>query len=149
MILLKSTVRCAGKSTLMKSVASEIGANLLILDGYDILTPGSPGKTIGTLRGKADRVVESCSKLIIFIKHIEALSRKTDPQQQQQSRQANTLSLKLCETMVEYSNKGAIIVFSSNDPDSISEVVRSHVKFEIMVGVPNQLERDHAQKYDF
>ena len=145
MILLKSTVRCAGKSTLMKSVASEIGANLLILDGYDILTPGSPGKTIGTLRGKADRVVESCSKLIIFIKHIEALSRKTDPQQQQQqqqSRQANTLSLKLCETMVEYSNKGAIIVFSSNDPDSISEVVRSHVKFEIMVGVPNQLERE-------
>ena len=142
MILLKSSIRCAGKATLIKSIAKEIGSNLLIIDGYDILTPGSPGKTIGTLRGKADHVVESCTRLIIFIKHIEALSKKTDPQQQQQSRQANTLSLKLCETIEEYAKKGVLIVFSSNEPDSISEVIRSRVKFEITVTVPNQLERE-------
>ncbi|VEU19729.1 DEKNAAC100858 [Brettanomyces naardenensis] len=140
-VLLSSTARSMGKSSLVRSVTGELGASLLELDGYEVLTAGSPGKTIGTIRGKADRAVESCSRLVLYIKHIEALSKKGDPQQQQLKRQSDSLSQKVSELVKEYAKQGVVIIFSANDPDSISEILRSRIKFEVVVSVPSDAER--------
>ncbi|QPG76611.1 hypothetical protein FOA43_004003 [Brettanomyces nanus] len=147
-ILLSSTSRCMGKSSVIRSITAQLDATLLELDCYQMLNSSSVGKTIGVIRGKADRVVENCAKLVIFFRHVEALCKKSELQQQQpQKRQSDSLSLKLAELTEEYSRNGAVVVFSTNDSDAISEILRSRVKFEITVTVPNDLERRHIFQY--
>ncbi|GME93659.1 unnamed protein product [Ambrosiozyma monospora] len=94
-------------------------------------------KTIGTIRGKVDGAVQQCGNLILYLKHIDALTKKVDPQQQQKE----TLSLKLADLIDEYTSEGVVFIASSNDPDSISEIVRSKMKFEFSVSVPSEVER--------
>ncbi|GMG21838.1 unnamed protein product [Ambrosiozyma monospora] len=136
-ILLTSLSRCVGKSTLVRSIAIETCTNLLELDGFELFNQASANKTIGTIRGKVDGAVQQCGNLILYLKHIDALTKKVDPQQQQKEK----LSLKLAELIDEYTNKGVIFIASSNDPDSISEIVRSKMKFEFSVSVPSEMER--------
>ncbi|GME68268.1 unnamed protein product [[Candida] boidinii] len=147
-ILLTSMSRSIGKSTLVRSICDEYSANLLELDGYELLNPSSVGKTIGTIRGKSDRLVTSCGRLVIFIKHIDALAKKTDPQQQQSmGNNKDSLSLKLAELIDEYTNNDIIFITSSSDVDSISEIIRAKLKFEININVPSELERKLVFQY--
>ncbi|KAG7705983.1 hypothetical protein KL950_003559 [Ogataea haglerorum] len=136
-ILLSSMTRCVGKATVVRRIATEIGANLLELDAYDILNQSSVSKTIGTIKGKSDRVVETCCSVILFVRHIEALAKKPDPNQQQK----DSMSLKLAELIDEYTSKGVIFIGSTNDTDAVSELIRSKFKFEINVNVPTDSER--------
>ncbi|KAG7892742.1 hypothetical protein KL936_000916 [Ogataea polymorpha] len=136
-ILLSSMARCVGKATLVRRIATEFGANLLELDAYDLLNQASVSKTIGTIRGKSDRVVDSCCSVILYIRHIEALAKKPDPNQQQK----DSMSLRLAELIDEYTSKGAIFIGSTNDADAISELIRSKFKFDISINVPTEPER--------
>ncbi|ODV84138.1 hypothetical protein CANARDRAFT_68230 [[Candida] arabinofermentans NRRL YB-2248] len=136
-ILIHSLVRCIGKSSLIRSISNEFGAWLLELDGYELLNSGSVSKTIGTIRGKCDKIVENCSRVIIYIKHIESLAKKQDPN----SGIKDTLALKIAELIDEYTSQNCIFIASSNDSDSISEIVRSKLKFEIYLNVPTEQER--------
>ncbi|KAH3664152.1 hypothetical protein OGAPHI_004866 [Ogataea philodendri] len=142
-ILLNSMVRCVGKSMLVRSIATEFGANLLELDSFELFNQSSASKTIGTIRGKADRVVDSCNSLIILIRHIDALAKKPDPNQQQK----DTLALKLVELIDEYTAKGAIVIATTNDADNMSESLRSKLKFEINLNVPTEPERKLILEY--
>lgn len=146
-ILLKSSGRSMGKATLVRSIAKEFGVTLLELDSYEVLNQASVGKTVGTIRGKADSIVESCPRLILFIKHIESLCKKGDPQNEQESRQENSFSHKIGELVDDYSRKGVIVIFSTNDPDSISDILRAKCKFEVNVTVPTDAERKLLLKY--
>ncbi|GME91524.1 unnamed protein product [Ambrosiozyma monospora] len=96
-ILLTSLSRCVGKSTLVRSISTETCTNLLELDGFELFNQASASKTIGTIRGKVDGAVQQCGNLILYLKHIDALTKKVDPQQQQKE----TLSLKLADLIDE------------------------------------------------
>ncbi|KAG7854640.1 hypothetical protein KL939_004913 [Ogataea angusta] len=136
-VLLSSMARCVGKATVVRRIATEFGANLLELDAYELLNQSSVSKTIGTIRGKSDRVVDSCCSVILFVRHIEALAKKPDPNQQQK----DSMSLKLAELIDEYTSKGVIFIGSTNDADAISDLIRSKLKFDININVPTEPER--------
>lgn len=135
-VLLTSLSRNIGKTFLVENIAQALGLHYTIVDGYDVLNPTSDMKTIGTIRGKLDRLVEDCSHLVILIKHLEALAIK-----QENNTKPGLISAKLVELIDEYTSKGAIFIASSNDADKLPEEVRSKFRFEIEVPVPAENER--------
>lgn len=145
-VLLSSLSRNVGKSFIVQNLAALLGAHVVTLDGYDILNPSSEFKTIGTLAGKLERIVESCSNLIIFIKHIEALNFK---QEQAQNSKPGPAASKLVELIRQYTKDGAIFIASTNNPDSLADEVRSNFRFEIDIPVPSEEERKQIFQYLF
>lgn len=148
-VLLTSNTRFVGKSTLAQSICEDFGCPLVEIEGSELLNSGMglPGVTIGILRGKLDRLVESCENLILYIKHIEFLCKKGDEQQAEQKSHDDSLSLSLISLINEYTDKGVIVITSTNDADNINDIFRSKVKFEIDVNVPNEPERREIFKY--
>lgn len=148
-VLLTSNTRFVGKSTLVETVCEDFGFSLVELDGYDLVNSGlgMPAATVGILKGKLDRLVESCERLAVFIKHIECLCKKGDEQQADQRSLDDSLSLNIVTLLNEYALKGVIIITSTNDADSINDIVRSKIKFEIDVNVPSEPERKEIFKY--
>lgn len=148
-VLLTSNTRFVGKSTLVRTICEDFGASLVEMNGYELLNQGMgmPAVTIGYMRGKFDRLVDQCDKLVIYITHIECLCKKGDEQQAEQKSLDDTLSLNLISLINEYTNKGVIVITSTTDPDNINDIFRSKIKFEINVGVPSEPERKEIFKY--
>lgn len=148
-ILLTSNTRFVGKATLVKTICENFGSSLVELDGYELLNlgMGMPGVTIGIIRGKLDRLIEQCDRLVVFIKHIECICKKGDEQQAEQKSIDDSLSLNLISLVNEYTSKGVIFIASTNDPDNINDIFRSKIKFEIDVNVPSEPERKEIFKY--
>jgi len=145
-VLLSSLNRNVGKSFIVNNLASILGAHVITVDGYEILNPTSEFKTIGTLIAKLEKVVEECSSLIVFIKHIEALNFKSGDQQNPIPSPA---AAKLVELIRKYTNEGAIIIASTNNPDTLADEVRSNFRFEIDIPVPSEEERKQIFQYLF
>lgn len=143
-ILLHSQARGIGKSSLLSYMAIESGIQFVELNCFEVLVPGSDMKTIGTIRGKLDRIVSSCNSPMILFKHIEALVAQKD---QQRSNKPETLILKIAELIDEYLDQGAIIIASTNDIDNLSDKVRNKFKFEVELTVPSQSERLEIFKF--
>lgn len=148
-ILLTSGTRFVGKSTLVKSISENFGFSLAEIDGYELLNSGMgiPAVTVGIIKGKFDRLVESCENLVVFIKNIDAICKKGDEQQAEQKSIDDSLSLKIIQLMDEYTSRGVIFVTSSYQCDNINEIFRSKIKFEVDVGVPNEPERKEIFSY--
>ncbi|ODV61921.1 AAA family ATPase peroxin 6 [Ascoidea rubescens DSM 1968] len=149
-VLLHSLTRGVGKVTLVRSLAIEMGINLIELNCYDLLIPGQDLKTVGMIRGKLDKIVESCSPLIIFFTHFDALCKKNDSTNDPSDSmdKKNNFNLKFIEMINDYLKKpGIIFIISINDLDKISEDIRSLIKFEIPISVPNENERNEIFKF--
>lgn len=144
-VLLSSLNRNVGKSFIVNNLAAILGINVAVVDGYEILNPSSEFKTIGTLAGKLDKIVESSSSVIVFIKHIEALNFK----QEQQNAKPSPAAAKLVELIRAYTSDGAIFIASTNNPDSLPDEVRSNFRFEIDVPVPSEEERKQIFQHLF
>ncbi|ODQ77397.1 hypothetical protein BABINDRAFT_163642 [Babjeviella inositovora NRRL Y-12698] len=151
-IILSSSTRGLGKSLMVHNMALELGANLLEIECYDVLNVGNDAKTLGTLRGKIDRILSECLAeagetqpgIIIYLKHLEALCKKTD----QQAAQKDSLSLKVWETFEEWlESLNVAVVASVNDMDKLSDVVRNKMKFQVELGVPSEAERMDVIKF--
>lgn len=140
-ILLQSLNRNVGKSFIIENLSQSLGLHLCVIDGYEILNPTSESKTIGLIRGLYDRTVENTKGLIIYLKHVEALAKKTDDDK------PSLLASKLIELINDYTNLGAIFIASTNDADKIPEELRSQFRFEIEIPVPNEEERKEIFKY--
>lgn len=148
-IMLTSNTRFVGKANVVKSICEEYGFSLVELDSYSLLNDGMglPAVTVGIIRGKLDKLVESCDKLAIFIKHIEAICKKGDEQQATQKSMDDSLSLKIIQLIEEYTQKGVIFIASTCSPDDCNDIFRSKIKFEIDVGVPSEIERKQIFEY--
>ena len=68
--------RGAGKSTLVRYVADDLGFNVITLEGYD-LAGESMTKLSGTVLASMDKAT-ACAPSILLIRHIEALAKKTE-----------------------------------------------------------------------
>lgn len=135
-ILLTSQTRSIGKKVIIESLACELGLNLITMESYEILQPGNDVKTIGTIRGKLDRFIESCPNLIVFFRHLEGLTVKNE-----EERGTSLLVSKFVEIVKEYTSKGVIFIASANDVDKLNEEVRALFKFEMEIPVPSEPER--------
>ncbi|KAH3674224.1 hypothetical protein WICMUC_003466 [Wickerhamomyces mucosus] len=144
-ILLKSLTRNVGKQFIIENLSTQLGLNYITIECYDILNSTNETKTIGSIRGKLDRLVGECSNLVVFFKHIEALAVKQDDQQS--GNKPGLIVSKLVEIIDEYTSSGAIFVASSNDADKIPEEIRSNFRFEIEIPVPSEDERNLIFEY--
>ena len=148
-VMLKSNTRYVGKSTLVRSLAEQYGYSLIELDCYELMNGGMgmPAVTVGIIRGKVDRLVQSCDRLVVFCKHLDVLCKKGDEQQVQQKSVDDLMSLSFTELMQEYTKDNVIFIASVQDADNLNDIVRSKIKFEIDVAVPNECER--RQIFDY
>lgn len=152
-ILLNSMSRGLGKTTLVRSLAIDLGLNLIELDAFDFIKPGAELKSIGLLTGKIEKQLmgqpEDLSIYhILYIKHIENLCVQSD-ENEQGANLSTSLSLKVVQTLQDclarYRNM--VLVVSCNNIDKLSANLRQIVKFQIDVSVPSEKERLEIFKY--
>lgn len=148
-VLLTSSTRFVGKSHLVKSLAEKYGYSVVELHGFEIMNSAmnSLGVTIGIMRGKLDRIVDSCSNVTILLKDIDALCKNGDDQQHDQKNSDELISLQVSELIEQYTSKGAIFIATTNNPDGLNDHVRSMMKFELEVTIPTEAERNEILNY--
>ena len=148
-VLLKGNSRFIGKSTLAKSISEQFGYSFVELDAYDLLNSGmkSVSNTVGIIRGKVDKLVDLCDHLVIFIKHLDSICKRGDEQQVQQKSIDDSLSLSILQLIDEYTSNGSIFIASVKEADDLNDIVRSKMKFELDINVPNECERLQIFKY--
>lgn len=156
-VLLHSMARGLGKTTLVRSTALALGANLIELDAFEVLKPGAELKTIGSLSGKIEKQLNGqidqpngSSYHLVYIKHVENLCVQSDPNEQGAS-QSLSLSLKVVQMLKDLMDRyrNLAIVASSNDIDKVSDSFRQMITYEIKVGVPSEKERKQILEYVF
>ncbi|PNY28356.1 Peroxisomal biogenesis factor 6 [Tolypocladium capitatum] len=129
-ILLTSTHRNIGKSTLATTACADIGLHTYPIDAYDILAEGggsgSDVKTEGFLRTRAERAMscgpECCA---LLIQHVEAL--KAD---------------RIESTMKEILEETRVLIATTNEVDQIPDGVRGLFTHELEMGAPDEAERE-------
>lgn len=154
-VLLNSMSRGLGKSTLVKSMAAELGLGVIELEAFELLQPGAELKTIGLLLGKIEKQLNGQLEAphvdnlhILYIKHIEALCPRVD-QNEQGASSLVSLSLKVVQTIQYILKKYRNIVFvaSCNDIDKVNDSLWLMIKFQINLSVPSEEERWELFEY--
>lgn len=151
-VLLNSMTRALGKATLVRSLALDLGLNLIELDCLDLINPGAELKTIGTLTAKIEKTLANDQRdepfHVLFLKHIEMLCVQTNENEQGASMNTS-LSLKVIQVLEGLFDvhRNLVIVMSCNDIDKLSDSVRLMVKFQIDLGVPTEAERQEIFRF--
>lgn len=129
-ILLKSTHRNIGKTTLALAACADIGLHAYTIDCYDILSEGggsgSDVKTEGFLRTRAERAI-SCGPdcCALLIQHVEALTAD-----------------RIESTMKEILEYTRVLIATTNDVDQVPDGVRALFTHELEMGAPDESERE-------
>lgn len=140
-IMLKSSKRGAGKSTVLSSVAGQLGIHEMSLDAHDVIGD-SDTKTLALLKARLERA-STTDHCLVCIKHLEALAKKNDVDGKDTS-----LVNGLVDLLDEFSARGGLIIAATvNDPDVIADSVRMKFKFEVDVSVPTESERRAIFEY--
>ncbi|WWC94829.1 hypothetical protein V866_001679 [Kwoniella sp. B9012] len=138
-ILLKGA-RGSGKRSLIKSVADELGYNIVNVECYDIIGD-SPSVTSGSLLARLEKA-KLCSPSLLVLNHIEALAKKSE---------SNTLGrsppiVKVLEEIIQSAKEASadwpvIVVGTSVDADSMPNEVVGCFKQDVEIRAPNESER--------
>ncbi|KND92208.1 Peroxisomal biogenesis factor 6 [Tolypocladium ophioglossoides CBS 100239] len=129
-ILLTSTHRNIGKSTLATTACADIGLHRYSIDAYDILSEGggsgSDVKTEGFLRTRAERAM-SCGPdcCALLIQHVEALTAD-----------------RIESTMKEILEETRVLLATTNEVDQVPDGVRGLFTHELEMGAPDEAERE-------
>ncbi|KAL1961798.1 hypothetical protein VTN77DRAFT_1048 [Rasamsonia byssochlamydoides] len=129
-ILLTSTQRNIGKSTLATRACADIGLHTFSVDAYDILTEGGANggdvKTEAYLKARAERAFAcgaNCTALLI--RHIEVLTAD-----------------RMVTAMKEIVADSRVIVATTTDVEKIPEGIRSLFTHEFEMTAPEEKERE-------
>ncbi|TQW00418.1 peroxisomal biogenesis factor 6 [Cordyceps javanica] len=129
-VLLTSTHRNIGKTTLATTSCSDIGLHTYAIDAYDILNEGggsgSDVKTEGFLRTRAERAA-SCGAdcCALLIRHIEALTAD-----------------RIEATIKEILEDTRVLIATTNNVDDVPDGVRALFTHELEMGAPDEAERE-------
>lgn len=147
-VLLRSTAPNCGKSSLVQSVALNLGFHLLAIDCLTLTvnagSQDSTAKTIGYLRGKIEGILTNARPAIVYLSHLDVLITGKDPNQNPESlRASRQMDLEIAKLISDISSNFADTVFmcSVSDPDNLPANVRNHIKFELDVPVPDEAQR--------
>ncbi|KAF4983294.1 hypothetical protein FZEAL_1279 [Fusarium zealandicum] len=133
-ILLTSTHRNIGKSTLGFGACSDMGLHTYTIDSYDILSEGSGSgsdvKTEGFLRTRAERAM-SCGPdcCALLIQHVEALTAD-----------------RIESTIKEILEDTRVLIATTNEVDKVPDGVRGLFTHELEMTAPDEAERESILK---
>jgi peroxin-6 len=129
-ILLTSTQRHIGKTTLATRACADIGLHAFTMDAYDILTEGGANggdvKTEAYMKARADRAF-ACgpSSTALVIKHIDVLTAD-----------------RIATAMKEIVADSRVVIATTTDVDKIPEGIRSLFTHELEMTAPEEKERE-------
>ncbi|KAG0648024.1 Peroxin-6 [Hyphodiscus hymeniophilus] len=128
-ILLVSTQRNIGKSTLTSRACSDIGLHTFTIDAYDILSEGGAGsdvKSVGFLEARAERAM-SCGPefCALMIRHIEALTAD-----------------RMITALKEILSNARVLIATTTEVDKIPDGVRGLFTHELEMNAPDEWERE-------
>lgn len=148
-VALYSTTRSVGKSTLVKSLCNEFGSELIDFDCNELsmLFPSQPAAMIAHVEAKTGKVLNNCSRVVIYLRHLDTLCKVADGGSSDQKVLDEGVAQKFTSMLRSLVASGAIVICSCLDIDGLNEMVRSEMVFEIEVKVPNDKER--VQIYDY
>lgn len=145
-ILLSSTKRGAGKTSLVHGIAESMGIHVFEIDGYNS-TSDNDAKTFGILKARVERAFQDINPCIVLIKHLDAIAKKSE-QDGKDGAGISSNIIQLIDSLFGDNNdensqnkKNFILVATVADADKLSESVRSKFKFELELGVPSEPER--------
>lgn len=133
-ILLTSTHRNIGKSTLASGACSDMGLHTYTIDAYDILSEGSGSgsdvKTEGFLRTRAERAM-SCGSdcCALLVQHVEALTAD-----------------RIESTIKEILEDTRVLIATTSDVDKVPDGVRALFTHELEMTAPDEAERESILK---
>ena len=127
-LLLHSTQRSIGKSSLASAACADLGLHLFSLDSYEILTDGPGGgdvKTEASLRARIERAL-TCGAMftVPLIKHVEALTA---------DRMASTIKDILGDVRA--------LVMTTTEIEKVPANIRSLATHELEFSAPDERER--------
>ncbi|TPX24970.1 peroxisomal assembly protein [Coccidioides immitis] len=129
-ILLTSTQRSIGKSTVARNACADIGLHTFTIDAYDILAEGGANggdvKTEAYLKARADRAFAcgaDCTALLI--QHIEVLTAD-----------------RMVTAMKEIATDARAVIATTTDVEKIPEGIRSLFTHELEMTAPEEKERE-------
>ncbi|RDL38361.1 p-loop containing nucleoside triphosphate hydrolase [Venustampulla echinocandica] len=128
-ILLVSTQRNIGKSTLAAKACADIGLHTFSIDAYDIVTEGGAGsdvKTVAYLESRAERAMSCGSEFCSFlIRHIEAFTAD-----------------RMISTLKEILSGLRVLIATTTEVDKIPDGVRGLFTHELEMTAPDEWERE-------
>ncbi|KKZ66742.1 hypothetical protein EMCG_07573 [[Emmonsia] crescens] len=129
-ILLTSTQRSIGKSTVARRACAEVGLHTFAIDSYDILAEGGANggdvKTEAFLKARADRAFTcgaNCTALLI--QHIDVLTAD-----------------RMVTAMKEIVADSRVIIATTTDVEKVPEGIRSLFTHELEMQAPEEKERE-------
>ncbi|PGH09673.1 hypothetical protein AJ79_05639 [Helicocarpus griseus UAMH5409] len=129
-ILLTSTQRSIGKSTVARRACGEVGLHTFAIDSYDILAEGGANggdvKTEAYLKARADRAFtcgSNCTALLI--QHIDVLTAD-----------------RMVTAMKEIVADSRVIIATTTDVEKVPEGIRSLFTHELEMTAPEEKERE-------
>ncbi|RBQ68880.1 hypothetical protein VDGD_03113 [Verticillium dahliae] len=128
-ILLTSTHRYIGKSTVATAACADVGLHTYPIDANDLLSEaegsGSDVKTEGFLKARAERGL-SCGAdcTVLLFKHIEGLTAD-----------------RIVSTMKGLLQESRVLIATTNDVDKLPKGLRSLFTYELEMGAPDEVER--------
>jgi peroxin-6 len=126
-ILLTSTQRGIGKSTVATKACEDLGLHTFSIDGFDIVSEGGAGdtKTESYLRARAERALDGGPEYTaLLIKHIDALD-------------AGRINMALKDILAD----SRVIIATTTDIDKVPEGIRGLFTHEIEMSAPDEGER--------
>lgn len=129
-ILLHSTQRNIGKSTVATRASLDLGVHVFSIDGYDLSTEGVAGggdvKTEALLKARFDRAM-SCGPActVVLFRHIEALTGE-----------------RIISTLKEVIKSVKVLVATTTELVKVPEGVRSLFTYELEFSAPDESERE-------
>lgn len=146
-ILLYSTSSYVGKTTLVRSIAKELNAHMLILDCLTLdATKGavdSTAKVVGYLTAKLESVMPFLKPpVLIYVSHLDTLFGQNDPGSIA-TRTSLLLELEVSSLMSSVLRQypGTCIICSANNIASLPPRLRSSFVSEINIPVPDESQR--------
>ncbi|OAL74606.1 peroxisomal biogenesis factor 6 [Trichophyton violaceum] len=129
-ILLTSTQRNIGKSTVARRACADIGLHTFTIDSYDILSEGGANggdmKTEAYLKARADRAFacgSACTALLI--EHIEVLTAD-----------------RIVTSFKEIVSSSRVVITTTTDVEKVPEGIRSLFTHELEMTAPEEKERE-------
>ena len=128
-ILITSTQRQMGKSTVAIRACEDLGLHVFPIDAFDVDSESSGGadvKAEGLLKARAERAL-SCGAqhTVLLIKHVEALTAE-----------------RMIKALSDIIDDFRAVVFTTTEVEKIQETVRSLFTHELEMAAPDEVERE-------
>ncbi|EJS42121.1 pex6p [Saccharomyces arboricola H-6] len=147
-VLLYSTTSSVGKATMVRFASKYLGVHLLEIDCLSLTSNlrqlDSTSKIIGYIRAKWENVLPYTSPAIIFLAHLDSIlldvNVNQDPEAMKLQKSINFEMSKLLDDLTS-NFPGTTFIGSVSNIDNVPSSFRSHMRFEILVPVPSELQR--------